>query len=61
MVEAPYLDRIEPELICMLGAKRDMVVGVLFRGRVVVIEVTGAVVPQADVVEIVDGGVCCSW
>lgn len=45
----------------MLGAKRDMVVGVLFRGRVVVIEVTGAVVPQADVVEIVDGGVCCSW
>lgn len=60
LIEAPYLDRVEPELVRMLGAERDVVVGVFFRGRVVVIEVTGAVVPQADMVEIIDvGGVSC--
>lgn len=51
LIEAPYLDRVEPELICMLGAEGDVVV--------VVIEVTSAVVPQTNVVEIIDvGGVC---
>lgn len=56
LIEAPYLDRIEPELIRMLGAERDVIVGVLFRGRVVVIEVTGAVIPQADMVKGIDVG-----
>lgn len=60
LIEAPYVDRVEPKFICMLGAERDVVVGIVFRGRVVVVEVTGAVVPQTNVVEIIDAGGVCS-
>lgn len=46
VVQAPDFDRVEPKLICMWRAKSDVVGSIS--------EVSGTIIPQRDMVEVVD-------